>query len=95
MFETKNDLSPTVREQNIGLLDARLADAVDLHTPVKYAHWNVKGPEFIALHKLFDEFKHLASVPDAAVNDRSRRVSMPAGLFAERVESANHQGCLS
>jgi starvation-inducible DNA-binding protein len=55
MFERKNDLSLTVREKAIGLLNARLADAVDLHTQVKYAPWNVKGPEFIALHKLFDE----------------------------------------
>ena len=29
-------------------------DLFDLHTQVKHAHWNVKGPEFIALHKLFD-----------------------------------------
>jgi starvation-inducible DNA-binding protein len=55
VFETKNDLSPTARQKAVGLLDARLADAVDLHTQVKYAHWNVKGPEFIALHELFDE----------------------------------------
>ena len=55
MFETKNDLSPTIREKAVGLLNARLADCIDLHTQVKHAHWNVKGPNFIALHKLFDE----------------------------------------
>ncbi len=55
MFETKNDLSPTIREKAIGLLNARLADGIDLHTQVKQAHWNVKGQNFIALHKLFDE----------------------------------------
>jgi starvation-inducible DNA-binding protein len=27
---------------------------VDLFTQVKQAHWNVKGPNFIALHELFD-----------------------------------------
>jgi hypothetical protein len=32
MFETKNDLSRTVREKSGGLFNARLADAVDLHT---------------------------------------------------------------
>jgi starvation-inducible DNA-binding protein len=55
MFDTKNDLSPAVREKVIGLLNARLADCIDLQTQVKHAHWNVKGPNFIALHKLFDE----------------------------------------
>ena len=39
----------------ITLCNARLADSVDLQTQVKQAHWNVKGPDFIALHKLFDE----------------------------------------
>jgi len=31
------------------------ADSIDLQTQCKQAHWNVKGPAFIALHKLFDE----------------------------------------
>ncbi len=39
----------------IELLSARLADAVDLQTQTKQAHWNVKGPSFIALHELFDK----------------------------------------
>jgi starvation-inducible DNA-binding protein len=55
MYETMNDLSPSIRERMIALLNARLADAIDLRTQLKVAHWNVKGPEFIALHKLFDE----------------------------------------
>ena len=55
MFETKNDLSLSIREKSIELLNARLADCVDLQTQVKQAHWNVKGREFIGLHKLFDE----------------------------------------
>jgi starvation-inducible DNA-binding protein len=55
MHETLNDLSPKIRERMITLLNARLADAIDLRTQLKVAHWNVKGPEFIALHKLFDE----------------------------------------
>ncbi|WP_165224295.1 DNA starvation/stationary phase protection protein Dps [Aquisphaera insulae] len=54
-FETKNDLSAGVRTKVIDLLNARLADSVDLQSQVKQAHWNVKGANFIALHKLFDE----------------------------------------
>ena len=55
MFDTRNDLPQDARQHMVKLLNARLADAVDLHTQVKVAHWNVKGPQFIALHKLFDE----------------------------------------
>jgi starvation-inducible DNA-binding protein len=55
MYETRNDLPEGIRSQLVDLLNARLADAIDLRTQVKVAHWNVKGPEFIALHKLFDE----------------------------------------
>jgi starvation-inducible DNA-binding protein len=39
----------------VRLLNARLADCIDLQTMCKQAHWNVKGPQFISLHKLFDE----------------------------------------
>jgi starvation-inducible DNA-binding protein len=55
MFKTKNDLSETTRGKAVELLNARLADAIDLQTQTKQAHWNVKGPNFIALHELFDK----------------------------------------
>ena len=55
LFPTKNDLSPNARAQVCELLNQRLADCIDLQTQCKQAHWNVKGPSFIALHKLFDE----------------------------------------
>ena len=37
------------------LLNQHLADAIDLGLQAKQAHWNVKGPNFIALHELFDK----------------------------------------
>lgn len=52
---TLNDLEASVRSQVIDLLNERLADAIDLQLQAKQAHWNVKGRQFIALHKLFDE----------------------------------------
>jgi starvation-inducible DNA-binding protein len=55
MYETRNDLSRDKRTQMVELLNARLADAIDLRMQMKVAHWNVKGPQFIALHKLFDD----------------------------------------
>ena len=55
LFSTKNDLPEDKRVEVIGLLNQRLAEAIDLQTQCKQAHWNVKGPSFIGLHKLFDE----------------------------------------
>jgi starvation-inducible DNA-binding protein len=55
LYHTKNDLPESARTEAILLLNQRLADCIDLQTQCKQAHWNVKGPQFIALHKLFDE----------------------------------------
>jgi starvation-inducible DNA-binding protein len=55
LYLTRNDLPPTARAEIGHLLNQRLADCIDLQTQCKQAHWNVKGPSFIALHKLFDE----------------------------------------
>src|SRR3981081_265202 len=55
MYPNKNDLPEATRRQIIDLCNARLADAIDLQTQTKQAHWNVKGPHFIALHELFDK----------------------------------------
>jgi starvation-inducible DNA-binding protein len=55
MYPTKNDLPETTRRTIIDLCNARLADAIDLQTQTKQAHWTVKGPQFIALHELFDK----------------------------------------
>ena len=55
MWQTLNDLPERVRADAIALLNQQLADALDLHLQAKQAHWNVKGPNFIALHELFDE----------------------------------------
>src|SRR5688500_14883360 len=55
LYETKNPLPAEARAQVVALLNDRLADCADLQSQCKQAHWNVKGPQFIALHKLFDD----------------------------------------
>jgi starvation-inducible DNA-binding protein len=54
MNPTKNDLPAEKRAALSQLLNDRLADLIDLQLQAKQAHWNVKGPNFIALHELFD-----------------------------------------
>jgi starvation-inducible DNA-binding protein len=55
MYETENDISLKRRSELNALMNQRLADAVDLQMQMKQAHWNVKGPNFIGLHELFDK----------------------------------------
>ncbi len=55
MYKTKLDIAEKVRRNVIVVLNDRLAEAIDLQSQIKQAHWNVKGPHFIALHELFDK----------------------------------------
>jgi starvation-inducible DNA-binding protein len=52
---THNKLTQNIRGQSVELLNRHLAAAIDLHGQVKQAHWNVRGPAFIAIHELFDK----------------------------------------
>jgi starvation-inducible DNA-binding protein len=54
-YKTGINISEDVREKLIELLNARLADSLDLSTQTKQAHWNVKGIHFYQLHLLFDQ----------------------------------------
>lgn len=64
-FTTSVNLSESTRQHLTDILNARLADTVDLKTQAKQAHWNVKGPEFFQLHELFDSVaKHLDDQAD-------------------------------
>lgn len=55
LIPTQNSLRRPIRRGMIDLLNRQLADVVDLGLQAKQAHWNVKGPNFIALHELFDK----------------------------------------
>jgi starvation-inducible DNA-binding protein len=54
-FSTRIDIVEASREELVQLLNARLADTFDLYSQLKQAHWNVKGSDFIQLHKLYDD----------------------------------------
>jgi len=57
MHKTNNDLSANAKAVSIALLNARVADSIDLALLTKQAHWNIKGPNFIALHEMIDSFR--------------------------------------
>lgn len=55
-YRSPSRLSPEARTSVAAALGARLADGLDLHSQIKEAHWNVKGPHFAALHPLYETF---------------------------------------
>ena len=55
MYPTKNTLPEKIRTQISGILQEHLSNSLDLVSQAKQAHWNVKGPDFISLHELFDK----------------------------------------
>lgn len=65
MYKSPSPLSEDVRRRIADTLNARLADGLDLHSQIKVAHWNIKGPQFASLHPLFETF----AVSLAAHND--------------------------
>lgn len=77
MHDTRIDLSEKTRRRVVQLLNARLADAIDLGTQAKQAHWNVKGPNFIALHELFDE---LAENVEEHIDSIAERITAFGGI---------------
>lgn len=85
MFNTKNDIPADAREKVSAILNQSLADLSDLYSQTKQAHWNVRGPSFYALHKLFDD---LAGSVEAHIDDTAERVTALGGLAKGTVRMA-------
>jgi starvation-inducible DNA-binding protein len=84
MHKTRIDLPAKARAKVIDLLNARLADAIDLQLQTKQAHWNVKGPSFIALHGLFDQ---IAGEIGGQVDDLAERITALGGVAEGTVQA--------
>ena len=84
MHSTRNDLSAKARAKVTTLLNGRLADALDLQMQARQAHWNVKGPQFIALHELFDQ---LAGELDGHVDEMAERITALGGIAEGTVQA--------
>lgn len=92
MHSTKIDISKETREKMTGLLNARLADSLDLKSQAKQAHWNVKGIHFIALHELFDQ---VATEVEAFTDLIAERVTTLGGTAEGTVRVAAEKSTLN
>lgn len=87
-YESKNDISPETKEKMIQLLQDRLSDGIDVTLQTKQAHWNIKGPHFIALHKLFDDVnEHMRHFVDLI----AERIVQLGGIAEGTVQSVHQQ----
>ena len=92
LHSTKIDIGQEKREKIIGILNQRLADALDLKSQAKQAHWNVKGMSFIALHELFDQ---VATEVDTHSDTLAERVTSLGGTAEGTVRVAAEKSSLS
>jgi starvation-inducible DNA-binding protein len=86
MVQTRNDLPAETRKKNCTLLNERLRDSIKLGLNAKQAHWNVKGVNFIALHKLFDE---VYAATQEFVDEIAERITALGGLADGSVPALN------
>lgn len=79
MYKSPSPLPETARVELAQTLNARLSDGLDLHSQIKVAHWNIRGPGFAAFHPLFETFAvSLANHNDAIAE---RAVTLGAKAF--------------
>jgi starvation-inducible DNA-binding protein len=89
---TKNDIPEKDRARIIDLLNARLAESIDLYMQTKQAHWNVKGAQFIALHELFDK---VAESVEESIDDMAERAVALGGTALGTLQTVSKSSSLT
>ena len=81
-------LEDNARKTSVAQLNARLADMLALKLALKQAHWNVKGPGFIAVHELLDAVAGRVEEQSDTMAERIQTLGGVALGTAEVVASA-------
>lgn len=92
MHPTRIDLSARSRGRVVAVLNARLADAIDLQLQARQAHWNVKGPNFIALHELFDR---IAGELGSHIDEMAERITALGGIAEGTLQAVSGRSRLA
>jgi starvation-inducible DNA-binding protein len=77
LFDARLELPADSRSQLVTLLNRLLADYANLISMTLEAHWNVRGPQFYSLHKLFEE---LYGSLQGEVDTLAERISILGGF---------------
>ena len=82
---TRNTLKSNAKKVSIEVLGVLLADGIDMALLTKQAHWNLKGPRFIAIHEMLDGFR---SEIDVHVDTMAERIVQLGGIANGTLQGA-------
>lgn len=91
-YRSRNDMPEEIRAQVIDILNARLAESLDLQSQIKQAHWNAKGRNFIGFHELMDMI-HAAVL--VYTDDIAERATALGGIVNGTVRDAAKESALN
>ncbi len=90
MYKSPNHLPENDRIEIANTLNERLADGIDLHSQIKVAHWNIRGPQFAALHPLFDTFATSLAMYNDTIAERAVTLGARAFGTVRHAAKASH-----
>ena len=85
MYPNRVALSDDIKKQVTQAMQPTLAQALDLYSQSKFAHWNVKGDNFYQLHLVFD---HIAKVIFKQIDPIAERITQLGGVANGTVRQA-------
>ena len=89
LYKSPSPLPEQARAAIAASLNERLADGLDLHSQIKVAHWNIKGPHFSSLHPLFETFAVALATFNDSVAERAVTLGSKVPGTSRQIASAS------